>query len=359
MSMQILNKAEFSKLSPNQKQTYLTELFQLPQSMQRDLAGPPIVIEGHTFDVSLQLMLQLTTPSDDKHNELGSVAENRAMMEAQSPMLSPPPINDILTDDFKMAVSDGCQITLRRYRHQNAASDNQPALVFYHGGGYVGGSLNTHDLVCQHLANDGKCTVIAVDYRRAPEYPHPVPVNDGLTAYRYIANHADKFGIDTSRLAVGGDSSGGNLAAIVAQQTKSESYAPKLQLLWVPKVDFSHERKSHTLFASGFFLETAKSRWYKQQYLGDGADDTKLLTDPMVSPIYGDLQGVAPAVVMVAGFDPLRDEGIEYADKLKAAGVNTTLHIYHSLPHLFLLFSGAIKEAKAAFDDAVQALKRL
>lgn len=119
----------------------------------------------------------------------------------------------------------------------------------------------------------------------------------------------------------------------------------------------SGEHESYELFATGFLLEQAQMRWYTHHYLGDTDDiDT---TDPMISPIYGDLQGVAPAVVMVAGFDPLRDEGIEYEDKLKAAGVDTTLHIYHSLPHLFLLFSGVIKDAKAAFEDAVQALKRL
>lgn len=276
-------------------------------------------------------------------------------MDRQSPWLSQPENQDIITDEFKLDVSDGDSIRLRRYRHQNAGKNNQPALVFYHGGGYVGGSLESHDLLCQHLAADGQCTVIAVDYRRAPEHPFPTPINDGLAAYRYIASHADKFGIDATRLAVGGDSAGGNLAAVVAQQTKDEAHSPKLQLLWVPWVDMSRERASYELFATGFFLERAKMRWFTEHYIDDEADKT----NPMASPIFGDVKGVAPTVILVAGFDPLRDEGIAYADKLKEAGVKTELTVYETLPHLFPLFAGEIKEAKVAFEAAVGALRGL
>lgn len=199
------------------------------------------------------------------------------------------------------------------------------------------------------------CTVIAVDYRLAPEHPFPTPVNDGLTAYRYIANKADKFGVDASRLAVGGDSAGGNLAAVVAQQTKDDAHAPKLQMLWVPWVDMSREYESYELFATGFFLERAKMRWFIAQYIGDKADTT----DPLASPVFGDISGVAPAVIMVGGFDPLRDEGIAYAEKLKDAGVETKLKVYESMPHLFLMFAGEIRDAKVAFDEATRALREL
>lgn len=352
--MTIINKSNLHQLSTKAQNSLLKNMLRLPTAAKQQIAGEPIIIDGQTFDLSLQVMLQLFGPPP---NHLPSVAEARATIEAQSPVLSQTPLDDIIKDEFPLTMPDGETIRLRRYRHRNAPRDNQPALVFYHGGGYVGGSLNSHDLVCQHLANGGECTVIAVDYRLAPEYPYPTPVNDGLTAYRYIASHADKFGIDANRLAVGGDSAGGNLAAVVAQQTKNDTHPPKLQLLWVPWVDMSGEHESYELFATGFLLEQAQMRWYTHHYLGDTDDiDT---TDPMISPIYGDLQGVAPAVVMVAGFDPLRDEGIEYADKLTAAGVDTELQVYDSLTHLFMLYAGEIDAAKAAFEDAVQALKRL
>ncbi|MGP4788145.1 alpha/beta hydrolase [Psychrobacter sp. 1Y11] len=219
----------------------------------------------------------------------------------------------------------------------------------------MAGSLESHDLVCQHLAADGNCTVIAVDYRLAPEHPFPTPVNDGLAAFRHVANNADKFGVGATRLAVGGDSAGGNLAAVVAQQAKDDAHPPKLQLLWVPWVDMSREYQSYKLFATGFFLERVKMRWFKKKYINDDTDTT----DPMVSPIFGNLEGVASAVIMVGGFDPLRDEGVAYADTLKDAGIKTKLKVYETMPHLFLMFAGEIEDAKVAFDDATRALRGL
>ncbi|PNK61159.1 alpha/beta hydrolase [Psychrobacter sp. FDAARGOS_221] len=350
--MKALQNPALQKLAFKVQKNIVKRIIRLPTPIKQKIAGQPIKIDGQTFDVSLQMLLKLFSPPP---NYLASVAETRAEFDEQGSWLAQPAIDDIITDEFKLDVSGGDSIRLRRYRHRNAPHNNQPALVFYHGGGYVGGSLASHDQVCQHLAQDSECTVISVDYRLAPEYPFPTPVNDGLTAYRYIASHAKKFGVDASRLAVGGDSAGANLAAVVAQQTKEDDYSPKLQLLWVPWVDMSQERQSYELFASGFFLERAKMRWYTDHYLGDKTDRT----DPMASPLFGDVKGVASAVVMVAGFDPLRDEGIEYAGKLKEAGVDTELNIYETMPHVFINVAGEIEDAKVAFADATRALKRL
>lgn len=350
--MTIKNHPKLKKLTSKAQKTIVRRLVHLPKPILRKIAGKPIVIDGQTLDVSVQVILKLFGPPP---NHLASVASTRRQIDAQGPLLAQSEHTDIVSDDFKLAVSSGDSITLRRYRNRNVKDNNQPALVFYHGGGYVAGSLESHDLVCQHLAADGNCTVIAVDYRLAPEHPFPTPVNDGLAAYRYIASHADIFGIVASRLAVGGDSAGGNLAAVVAQQTKNDAHPPKLQLLWVPWVDMSREYKSYELFATGFFLERAKMRWFKAQYIGDKADTT----DPLASPIFGDVSGVAPAVIMVGGFDPLRDEGIAYADKLKEAGVKTELKVYEGMPHLFLMFAGEIADAEVAFDDATRALRDL
>ncbi|WP_367105206.1 alpha/beta hydrolase [uncultured Psychrobacter sp.] len=350
--MKVMNNPKLKKLALKAQGALVRRVVRLPKPIKRKIAGKPITIDGQTFDLSLQVMLKLFGPPP---NHLPSVAENRADNDVQGTWLAQPDIDDIITDEFTIDVSDGDSIRLRRYRDRHANKNNQPALVFYHGGGYVGGSLESHHLVCQHLAADGKCMVIAVDYRRAPEHPFPTPVNDGLAAYRYIASNADKFGVDPTRLAVGGDSAGGNLAAVVAQQTKEDAYPPKLQLLWVPWVDMSHERASYELFATGFFLERSKMRWYTDHYINDKTDKT----NPMASPIFGDVQGVAPAVILVAGFDPLRDEGIAYANKLKEASVETELKVYETMPHLFPLFAGEIEVAKVAFDDATRALRKL
>lgn len=334
------------------QKTIVKKMLGLPKPILRKIAGKPIVIDAQTLDVSVQVILKLFGPPP---NHLASVASTRRQIDGQGPLLAQSDHKGIISDDFQLEVSDGDSIMLRRYRHKKSKDNNQPALVFYHGGGYVAGSLKSHDLVCQHLAADGNCTVIAVDYRLAPEHPFPTPVNDGLLAYRYIANNPDKFGVDATRLAVGGDSAGGSLAAVVAQQTKNETYPPKLQLSWVPWVDMSRERESYKLFATGFFLERVKMRWFKEQYIDDKVDTT----DPMVSPIFGDLKEVAPAMIMVGGFDLLRDEGVAYADKLRAAGVETHLTVYETMPHLFLMFAGEIKDAKVAFSDATCALQSL
>ncbi|MDO5767890.1 MAG: alpha/beta hydrolase [Psychrobacter sp.] len=341
-------KSQLKPLSFAVQRAVVSKLLQLPEPIARRLAGKPKVIDGQTLNLPLQLLLKLfSAPADT----LASVAETRAEFDEQGSWLAQPRHPDIVVEDFKIAVTDG-EIRLRRYRHRNSVG-KQPALVFYHGGGYAAGSLKSHDTPCQHLAADGHCTVIAVDYRLAPEYPFPTPVNDGIEAFRHITAHPDKYGIDPARIAVGGDSAGGNLAAVVAQQTKHDAHPPQLQLLWVPWVDMSTERPSYERFASGLFLERAKMRWYANLYLPKDADRE----DPKISPIYGDTTGVAPAVVLVAGFDPLRDEGIAYAHKLTESGIDTTFKVYDSLPHPFINIAGQIEDAKIAFADATKALR--
>ena len=350
--MKIKNHPKLKKLALKAQSVIAKRVVRLPAPILRKIAGKPIVIDGQTLDLPIQVVLKLLSAPP---NHLASVARTRRDIDEQGPLLAQSNHKDIVANDFKLQVPDGDSISLRRYRRRKSKDNNQPALVFYHGGGYVAGSIESHDTVCQHLAADGNCTVISVDYRLAPEHPFPTPVNDGLAAYRHIANNADKFGIDVTRLAVGGDSAGGNLAAVVAQQTKDDTYPPKLQLLWVPWVDMSRERESCKLFATGFFLERTKMRWFTDHYLADKT----ARTNPIASPLFGNLEGVAPAVILVGGFDPLRDEGIEYANKLKEAGIETELKVYETMPHIFINVAGAIENAKVAFDDATRALRGL
>lgn len=348
-------KSKSHQLTLPIQRTLVKKLVKLPPSIMAKITGKPLVIDGQTLNLPLQMLLKLFSPPP---NHLASVDETRAEFDEQGAWLSQPSSTDVAITDIAMPIDQHNNIMLRVYKPLNSHQDNKddalPCLVFYHGGGYVAGSLKSHDTVCQHLARDAQCAVIAVDYRLAPEHPFPTPVHDGLAAFRYIAKHATELGIDPQRLGVGGDSAGGNLAAVVAQQTKTDAIKPIVQMLWVPWMDMSRERTSYELFATGLFLERAKMRWYTEQYLQD--DQHK--TNPLASPIYGDTTGVCPAFVWVAGFDPLRDEGVDYANKLKADGVPTTLKVYQTLPHPFINIAGQIDDAKAAFDDAVQALRQ-
>lgn len=341
---------KFTQITFPIQRAIVRKLVKLPDSVLGKIAGKPIVIDGNRFNVPLQALLKLFAPPP---NHLASVAETRAEFDEQGAWLSQDPNPDIRKTDHQIPVSNG-NIQIRVYRPKHHDGKILPVLVFYHGGGYAAGSLKSHDLPCQAIAYDADCAVIAVAYRLAPEYPFPTPVNDGIEAFRHIARHADNFGINPTRVAVGGDSAGGNLAAVVAQQTKNDNIAPIAQLLWVPWLDMSDERESYEKFATGFFLERAKMRWYTDLYLTDEKDKT----NPLASPIYGDTVGVAPALVMVGGFDPLRDEGIEYANKMQDDGVDVTLIVVKSMPHVFINVAGGIKDAQVAFKQATDFLRK-
>lgn len=340
-------KQKLQGLASTIQKVVVTRLVKIPKPIMHKISGKPIVIDDQTFNTPLQLLLKLLAISPKKT----ALADIRAEIDEQGGWLAQSHHPDVITDEFQVAVTGG-SICLRRYRHRHAVGQ-QPAIIYYHGGGYVVGSLTSHDTPCEHLAIDGDCTVISVEYRLAPEHPFPVPINDGITAFRYIASHPDEFGVDPKRLAVGGDSAGGNLAAVVAQQTKFDQHSPMLQLLWAPWVDMSTERKSYDLFGDGFFLDRSQARWYISHYINNEADKI----NPLVSPLFGDLSGVAPAVILVAGFDVLRDEGIEYAQKLKEAGVDTELKIFKTLPHPFMNMAGEIDDAKVAFAEATKILR--
>nr|WP_238353225.1 alpha/beta hydrolase [Kribbella solani] len=204
-------------------------------------------------------------------------------------------------------------------------------LVFFHGGGWVVGDLDTHDTLCRAIAADSGIRVLAVDYRRAPEAPAPTAAEDAIAAFTWAVDHAEDLGADPSLVAVGGDSSGGNLAAVVAQQcVRRDLPLPALQVLIYPSLDLVARRPSRDLFSDGFILTEADIIWYRDHYTPDPA----LRPDPIVSPLRaGDLTGLPPTYLTTAGFDPLRDEGNEYAEALKAAG-NAITHVLHpTLPH--------------------------
>jgi acetyl esterase len=230
----------------------------------------------------------------------------------------------------------------------------KPALVYFHGGGWVLGSPETIDGPCRRLANASGCVIISVDYRLAPEHHFPIPLDDCYAATSYVAGHAASFGIDARRIAVGGDSAGGNLAAavtLIARDRRGPALA--FQLLVYPVTDHAFDTPSYRAFGDGHGLTTAAMRWFWGQYLARSEDGEK----PLASPLRADLAGLPPAFVMTAEFDPLRDEGESYAARLRAAGVQVEVKRYDGQLHGFFQMGGVMKRGKQAIDDAGAALR--
>jgi acetyl esterase/lipase len=237
-------------------------------------------------------------------------------------------------------------VPVRIYRPDDSA-EPAPALVFFHGGGWVVGSIATHDGIARALANRAGCVVVSVDYRVAPEHRFPVAIDDAWSATRWVLANADELGIDPARVAVGGDSSGGNLAAVVARRARDAGLPLVLQLLVYPVTDHSFDTGSYAEFVEGYSLTREGMRWYWSHYLGDGDG-----SDPDASPARAaELAGLAPAFVATAELDPLRDEGEAYARRLEEAGVPTTLVRYDGMIHGFLRMPAAIDRAGDALDD--------
>lgn len=325
----------------------------MPAPLLRLYAGWPVVREGQTLDVQTQLLLRMQNLRGGAALGGRSVARERAFMETQCRVLEPKTDRAVAAREIQLAGAAG-PIAGRIYRPEGCP-ENSGALVFYHGGGFVLGSLDSHDGVCRALAARANCVVIAVDYRLAPENPAPAGLEDAISAFRDIAARSDEFAIDPSRLAVGGDSAGGNLSAVVSQTTRDDARSPCFQLLFYPAVDFARDRESVRTFATGFLLEKASMDWFRGHYIPPEIDNS----DPRLSPIYGDLEGLAPALVMTGGFDPLRDEGEAYGQAMRAAGVSVEIERKPSMIHAFLNFAGGVAGADAALSQGARALAKV
>ena len=236
-----------------------------------------------------------------------------------------------------------------------AAVGPLPTLVYFHGGGFVAGGLETHDGLCRQLVSDGGFKVIAVDYRLAPEHRYPAAVDDAWAAVQWIEQNAAELGVDAGRMAVGGDSAGGMLAAIVTQMAKEKGgLKPAFQLLLFPNTQMGGETASLNEFAVGYFLERRTIEYFAGLYLPPGTDKNA----PSVSPLRArDVAGLPPAYVMLAGYDPLHDEGLAYAEKLRAAGVKVTIADYPDMVHCFVYLQTVLPQAHDAMAKAAKAVK--
>jgi acetyl esterase/lipase len=248
------------------------------------------------------------------------------------------------------------RIALRLYRPRGVSeSAALPALVFFHGGGWVIGDLETHDVLCRQLSAGADVSVVAVDYRLAPEHAFPAALDDAWAATRWIAAHAASLGIDAGRLAVGGDSAGGNLAAVVALLARDHG-GPRLalQVLIYPVTDVGAESASYAQFADGFMLTRDSMRWFTAHYVPRLQDRVDWRASPLRAPA---LAGVAPALVVTAGFDLLRDEGETYARRLRDAGVRVDAACYGGMIHGFVPMGRLIETGNRAVAHIAASLR--
>jgi acetyl esterase len=249
-------------------------------------------------------------------------------------------------------------ITVRSYRPQGASVGAVlPALVYYHGGGHTIGDIDTHDTLCRELCNRSGCAVLSVDYRLGPEHKFPAAVDDSFAALRWIASHAERLSIDPSRLAVGGDSAGGNLAAVVALLARDQG-GPKIayQLLIYPATDLRFLSPSHKENGQGYLLTTDVIEYFTDNYLRDRSDRLDWRASPALAK---DLSGLPPALVMTAGYDPLRDDGRDYADLLRGAGNQVEYIEYPGQIHGFITMGKVIAQANEAVALCADRLKKL
>ena len=293
-------------------------------------------------DPGLQLLLDAIAANPTKMHD-GSPADARAMMRSITV--------DLVTDESRVPVgsTEDLEVAGRPARLYRPEGEGPwPTLVYLHGGGFVVGDLDTHDQTCRRFCRDAGLVVLSVDYRLAPEDPYPAGVEDALAAVEWAAAHRDELG-GTDLLAVGGDSAGGNIAAVVAQERRDLVSA---QVLLYPVVDFASEYPSKVENAEGYFLDMPLMAWFHRHYTGPEVREEHL-TDARLSPFLGDVDGVAPALVVTAEYDPLRDEGEAYADKLAAAGVHVDRVRYDGMIHGFLDMGALSPAAAAAVDDVV------
>lgn len=337
-------------LSESAMRAAIRALGALPEPIQRVIAGKPSIIDGNRLFTEVQMALRVVNALGSKAFQDVPLGEARRQIDAEARIFGS--IIDVDTVHDVVVPTRNGSVPARVYRHRHSDA-LLGAVTYFHGGGWVVGSLDSTDAVCRFIAHHLRVVVISVDYRLAPEHPYPAAVDDALDAYRWVREQPQWGEV----VAVAGDSSGANLAAVVANLTRDDN-PPDAQLLFYPVTDISSEHPSYATFAEGYFLTRRQMHWYRDHYVPN--PDQR--ADPAVSPLledFGDGSGIAPAHVAVAGFDVLRDEGVAYAEALQAAGVPTTLQVVSGHIHSFTNATGVGKTGKAALGEAVKSLGHL
>ena len=331
----------------------LRGLMSLPPPLMRRLAGPPVVVDGLTLDLEIQWLLRLRDLTGEAVLETLPIPDGRREVRRQGRLSGgSQPIGAVR--DLQVAGATG-PLPARLYvpRAQLDSTAPAPMLVFFHGGGMIYGDLDSHDPTCRLLAERAGVRVLAIDYRLAPEQPFPAAIDDAWASYSWIAEHARDLGADPDRLAVGGDSAGGLLSAMVAVEAARVGVPLRFQLLVYPATNMAEPSRSRELFADGFFLTRAFIELANESYI-PSADRW----DPRVSVQFTDPipDGLAPALVVTAGFDPLRDEGEAYAATLAAAGVEVEQVRHDGLIHSFFNIVGVGRSSRRAVEEMADRL---
>ncbi|HVW30307.1 MAG TPA: alpha/beta hydrolase [Polyangiaceae bacterium] len=326
-------------------------LLRLPHDTLLRLSGAPqIVIEGEALHPEIQFMLaaRKRRRAHPLRAETAELARSRVLAETRRYAADPIPLS---VTDIRIP-SRGHALPARHYAPPEPGGPH-PLLVFFHGGGFVVGDIETHDEACRLLCQRAGVHVLAVAYRLAPEHPFPAAIEDGEEAYLWARENAAALGADPSKIGVGGDSAGGNIAAVVTQIARAAGKAPAFQLLLYPVVDRTTPRPSHELFANGFFLERADIEFFDVCY---GASHLSL--DERVSPIRAAAPPDVPTVLVTAAFDPLRDEGEAYAAWLMDHGTPTILRRMPGMIHGFINLTSVSRAADLAVTEIAALLRR-
>jgi len=330
------------RLSSRLRRLTARAFLNVPRPLLRRLVGTPRRSpEGFELDLQGQALLWLMQAT--KEPELHAVGIDRArrLIDQSGPLLGVDGIKDVASVDRTVPGADGPR-RVRVYTPARARGRDVPGLVWFHGGGFVIGSIESHDDVCRGLASKAGVIVASVDYRLGPEHRFPAGVNDAVAATRWILDNAPSLGMDPARVAVGGDSAGGNFATLTALALRGAPRAPAFQLLIYPATDLTRSQPSHRIFSDGVMLTQATIHWFRQNYL----PDLSLESDPRVSPLFvNDLSRLPPALVVTAGFDPLRDEGRAYAERMRDAGVTVEYVCSEGSMHGFINMAGALRES--------------
>ena len=328
-------------------------VFSLPTQVKRRLVGPAPRVDGNEMDLDSQITLMLLKAQGVDGLAGRDVALSRASMLKLSAAVGAGTAPSVGTRGLMVDGAAG-PIPARLYTPKDLPAGS-PLVVFFHGGGFVLGDLDSHDAPCRYIAERAGVRVLAVDYRLAPEDIFPAAADDAVAATLWAIAHADQLGADPKRVAVSGDSAGGNLSAVVSRELSLRGGPqPAFALLFYPVTGADPANRSRDTFASGYFLTKADIEWFRQQYTPEPGQDT----DPKFHVLHADgLGGIGRTHVVVAGFDPLRDEGAAYAQRLRDAGVDATTQLAPGALHGFLNSVGVSADARVDVDTALDVLR--
>jgi acetyl esterase len=302
-------------------------------------------VDGRVLDEQMAAILGMDDLASMSPLDGLTPAIARAKLVQEVAIVEAEPPSGVAVQDRSIEGAGG-RIGVRSYVPSNLANkEPSPAIAYFHGGGWVTCDLDTHDVLCRRLALGAKARVFSFDYRLAPENRWPAAADDATFAARWVIAQASSLGVDPARVAVMGDSAGGNLSAVVSRRLRKEDAKPALAVLLYPALDATFSHASHQSMGKDYFLTRDMIDWYFRHYTGGGVDPK----EPDLSPLHADdFAGCPPTLVYVAGFDPLRDEGIAYVDRLREAGVKVALHELAGMPHGYALMTGAVDAAREA-----------